>query len=457
MPDLMFLINSLLDIGVVAFLVVMNAALWPISSFILPKIKSKTAQVYFHLIYGVFLSVVLFKQQIIYPIAFAVISYFVIDKGPVIGCSFALFFNTLTNLIYKLQDTNTWEFEVTCMTMIQFQRICSTSFNIAHGKQETFKRPFYKPFAMKQKPSFLFWFAYLFTPIGAFSGPTFEYNLFDYILDCGNRPKIASNSRSRKMAIRRWLEGILFSVFNVLFMSSVGIGFYSQPFFLKSPTFVRLLLMLVCTCGQACRYFPAWSTIEASIYELGLGESELINDFYDVSNMSIFDLLASNSVGIWLQRWNHSSHIFFKRYLFYPLYDNNYGYAIAHHSVFIASALWHGFEPVYFLVLPEMICSTIADDLILQYLPYEKMPIWLKPIYHFWIILCMFNTTSTWWYRTYDSFFFVRRSVKYLGTIIIFTVFIIMFALSLIKPPKKRPRKKKEVKVEENTEAKKTQ
>lgn len=451
------IINSLREIGVVAFLVFMNVALWPITSIILTRIKSRKVQLCFHLLYGIFLSVVLFRQQIIYPIGFAVLSYFVIDKGPFIGCLFALIFNTGTNLIYKLQDTNTWEFEVTCMTMIQFQRVCSTSFNIAHGKEDSFKRPFYKPLAMKQKPPFLHWFAYLFTPIGAFSGPTFEYILFEYILDVGNRPKIASNSRSRKMAIRRWLEGILFSIFNVFFMKKVGIEFYSQPFFLNSPTFVRLLLMLVCTCGQACRYFPAWSTIEASIYEFGLGESGLVNDFYDVSNMSMFDLLTSNSIGIWLQRWNHSSHIFFKRYLFYPLYDNHYGYAIAHHSVFIASALWHGFEPVYFLVLPEMICSTVADDLILQYLPYEKMPIWLKPIYHFWIILCMFNTTSTWWYRTYDSFFFVRKSVKYLGTIIIFAVFFIMMILSFIKPPKKRTRAKKEVKVDENKESKKDQ
>ena len=294
---------------------------------------------------------------------------------------------------------------------------------------------------MEKKPSLLNWFAYMFTPFGGISGPIFEYKLFEYILDIGNRKPIESSSRSRKTAKSRWLEALFWGTFNYFFFSKVQISFYSQPFYVNANWFVKLILMLACTCGQACKYFPAWSPVEAGIYETGVAECDLIEDYYDVSNLTILDLLKSESIGIWLQRWNHSSHIFFKHYVFYPLLDGGYGYAIAHHSVFIASAIWHGFDPVYYLLLPEMICSTVADNIILRYCPFNEMPFWGKLVYHFWVILAMFNSTSTFWYRTSEAFFFVRRSNNYIGTIITVAVFVFCEILTLVKRPPKRIKK----------------
>ncbi|OHT10969.1 MBOAT family protein [Tritrichomonas foetus] len=455
MVDIDTLIQIAKDIGPVVFMVIINMCLWPLTRWVLPKIKSRTIQAYFHVILGSILCLILFYSQAFVPVFFAVSSYFIIDYNTKFACFYAALFNTLTNLFYKFKAPDAWEFEVTCIIMVQMQRVIATSINL-YNYQHPSKREFYQRLALKEKPSFLNWMAYMLTPMGGSSGPIVEFKLFDYILNIGNRKPISADSLSRQLARRRWFEGIFWSAFNFVFMQYVQISFYSQEFYIKSPAFIKLIFMLLCTCAQACRYFPAWNPVEAALYEVGLAESDLVEDIYDISNMTIVDLLSSPSVGIWLQRWNHSSHIFFKRYLFYPLLDNGYGYNIAHHSVFVASALWHGFEPVYFLVLPEMLCSTVADSTMLRYIPYNKMPTWMKGLYHFWVILSMFNTTSTWWYRSKYAFFFVRKSNNYIGTIIIFTVFVAGELLKLVKkpPPKVRNIKKDDEKAKEEKEKK---
>jgi hypothetical protein len=130
--------------------------------------------------------------------------------------------------------------------------------------------------------------------------------------------------------------------------------------------------------------------------------------------------------------------------LFYPLKDAGVPYFIAHNSTFVGSALWHGFEPVYFLMLPEMIAAVFADELLLKYFPVDKMSRLGRVMYGAWIVGSMYTATSTFWYRTYYAFFFVRNSHCWSGTIMIFTVLIVMGAYSLIVGKPRSARSKKE-------------
>ncbi|KAH0788177.1 MBOAT family protein [Histomonas meleagridis] len=432
-------------IGPVFWLCTITMSLMPLYRWVLPKIKSRYFHSIFHIITGLFLTRILYKNDFIIPILITFITYFIIDKNPYIVSLIAMGINTAVNLYQKLKANESWDFEVTAITMILFNRIVFTTFNLSDGRKikegKPVKREFSKRLALDKKPSLLDWFAYCITPMGGNSGPCFEFKIFEYILTIGDHPQISADSKSRKYANKRFLSSIFWSVFNILFMNKVQISFYSQPWFVRQNVFIRFLLSIVCTIGQFCRYYPAWHPVESSIYETGVCETPLVEDFYDCSNMGLVQLLTTPSVGAWLQVWNHTSHIFFKRYLFYQLKDNGFSYSFSHHSVFVVSALWHGFDPVYLMLLPELVASSVADQMLQKYYPRSSRSKLGNLLYHFWKVISMTNATSTFWYRTFDSFFFVRRSCGYIGTILTFGVFIGVNIYAKIIGSKKKDKK----------------
>lgn len=442
--------------GVMCFII--GLGLYPLSRYVLPNIKSKLTVTWIMVILGMASAIILFKQQMLIALAMSVIFYFPLDKNPMVCIICAFIYSSAVNLYYQIATT-AWSFTVNGLTMVIFQRIMMTTFNLYHGRQakagQEIKRPFHKKLALSERPSFLEWIAFTFTPYGQASGPVFEYKLFEYILESGSHPRVSDDSKSHKRAVRRLFGSLFWGVFTLLFLKYSDISFYSSEFYIKQPALIRLFLTILCSLIHTTRYFAAWQAYEAGIYECGLGECDLC-EFDDITNYSIVQVLESPTVGIWLQRWNHSAHLFWKKYLFYPLLDNKWGYFIAHHSVFVVSALWHGFYPVYYLLLPEMIASTVADQYLNQCFPQTPtQPFIIKCLYRIWVVLSMMNTTSTWWYRTFDAFFFVRKSNGYSGTIIIFAMLAITYlCMIIIKPQRPKSDKKEEVTKETAKEAK---
>lgn len=436
-------------IGPVFWLCMITISLMPLYRWVLPKIHSKLVHELFHILFGLFLTWILYRTDFLISLGVIVFTYFILDKNPYVVAFVAMGINLGVNFYQKMKDSGAWDFEITAIVMILFNRIVETSFNLYYGRMikegKTIKRAFNKKFALLKKPTFLEWCAYCLTPMGGNSGPIFEFKVFEYILTVGERPKISPDSKSRKQANLRFFTGIFWSIFNIIFINKVQISFYSQPWFTRQNVFVRFLLSMACTIGQICRYFPAWHPVEAGIYETGVCETALVDDFYDCSNMGLIQLLTTPSVGSWLQTWNHTSHIFFKRYLFYPLLDGGYGYSFAHHFVFVVSALWHGFEPVYLMCLPELIASSVADQLINKYFPSSSRGLLGNIFYHFFKATSMLNSISTFWYYTVDAFFFVRKSNGFIGTIMTFGVFIFMIIYShIVKAPQSKPKEEED-------------
>ena len=437
-------IQRMKEIGPIAPHCLINTSLYPLARFVLPKIKSRTFHVWFHIIVGTALAYILFLNTVLFPIIVTTVSYFLIDKDPRLCTFLVILTNCGTTLYTKLHKSKDgWKYEITSIILIQFQKIVSATINLYHGRQmkktrQKNKREFFNRLAMEEKMPFTEWFAYMMTPFGACSGPFYEFKLFTVVLEIGQREHVKPGSRSRRRATLRWLTSIFWDLFNLFFMKYGAITFYERPFYKDQNWFVRSLLCLVCTWIQSCRYFPAWHPCDAANYEAGVGENEFVCEFDDVSNLGMYDLLTSPSIGVWLQRWNHSAHIFWKRYLFYVMLDCKFPYSVAHHMTFLASALWHGFEPVYFMVLPEMISATIADNLILKYWPAESRGLLWNVLYHYWKIMAMYNATSTWWYRSYSAFWYVRRSHGYSMTYMTFAVFATVELYSAFFAQKKK-------------------
>ncbi|KAH0790500.1 MBOAT family protein [Histomonas meleagridis] len=435
--------------GPMLIIIVFNVLLYPISRYILPKLSRKQ-NLWFHVILGLALAIAMFGIEFFIPLIMAVSTYFMLELNPLITIIYSFVFSSASNVYCMVTIAKGWKWMVNSMTLIMFQKIMTTALDLYHGrklKKGEKIRPFHERVALDKKMSLVEWISYTFTPYGATSGPNFNYKIHEYILETGTRPHVSDDSISHKYAKKRFIMIPVWVILTIVAMKITPISFYSKPFYVNSPAIIRLLLTIFCTFFHTIRYFVAWQSVEAGIYETGAGESGLC-EIDDISNLNIFEVLTSDTIAIWLQRWNHSAHIFWKRYLLYPLLDHGCPYWLANPMVLGVSAMWHGFNPVYYLLLPEMIAAQKADLLIHQMFGdvANVGPIVVRLIYRFWIWMSMFNATSTWWYRTFDSFFFVRRSNGYLGTILTFGTYGVMLILSLIikKPQKKNNEDKKD-------------
>lgn len=434
-------------IGPTIVIIVIDILLYPFSRYFIKRFNRST-NLHIFTIFGSFLVAFMFRMEAIIPVLMGVISYFLLELNPIIPSVFAFLFSSAVHIYCMLKVTKGWQWMVDGITMIIFQKIMMTSIDLYHGrklKQGQKVRPIHSRVALEKKMSLEEWISYIFTPFGSASGPVYCYKVHDFILSVGERPAISDDSVSHKSALKKFISLPFWVLFTFFALKITPISFYKKDFFVNSNVVVRLLLMLVCTFFHTVRYFTAWVSVEAGIYETGVAESGLC-DFDDISNLTIFEVLMSESVGVWLQKWNHSAHIFWKNYFLYPLLDNGVKYSIANPLVFVGSALWHGFYPVYYLVLPEMLAATTADRLIHSLFGSTSgFALPFKLLNTFWIWLSMFDTTASWWYRTYDSFFFVKKSNNYLGTIIVFSVFAVLKIISLFKKPiPKKPKAQEE-------------
>ena len=396
-------------------------------------------------ILGVLFLFWLFDIDAFIAIGMAIITYFALDL-PVGFCTiFALILNSLVQLKVIFFTRPGWSLEVAGCTMMIFQKVIATSNNLQAGKEIKNrlrpKREFNRRLAILEKPSLIRWLSYCLSFFGASCGPSYEYKIYEYTLSIGSRPPLDPNSKSAKVALRKYLSSFLSILSAGYILPLAKISFYQSEFYLNRSLPVRILLIFLLTILQFSRYLPAWHAVEAASYQFGIAESDLLLNFDDISNKELLVRIFSRSAGQWSQEWNHSTHLNLKRYIFYPLYDNGYGYFLAHNSVYIVSALWHGFHPVLYLGLPEMLFSTLADTIFLKHFPQSPNdPIWRKIIDVAWMWFAMLGPTCTWCYRTYSSFILVRNTVYWIPPLINVLAFVVAEIVQMVHkaPPSKK-------------------
>lgn len=430
-------------IGPTVVVICADLFLYPFSRYILPHLKYKQ-NVWIQFIIGFSLSVFIFKYQTIIPIVMSLVQYFLLELNPLYEIIVSFLFSSAVHIYCMVTISKGWQWMVNSITMIMFQKGWMTAVDIYYGKKikkgDKVRPALYKT-SLQGKPSLLEWLTYCFTPFGGFSGPITCFKVQQYMFGVGERPKISDDSRSHKEARKKFYLTFLLIILSYISMKYANIAFYSRPIYVNAPLPLKVVLMVFCGLLHTIKYYSAWHSVEAGIYETGVAEAG-IGEFYDISNLTIWDVLMSESNGVWLQRWNHAAHLFWKHYLLYPLLDKGVPYQIANYSTFLGSALWHGFYPVYYMLLPEILAASTADRLINGMFPnILSSNIFVRIIYRFWIWMSMMVPTSTWWYRSADAFIFCRKSQKFLGPILIFVILIIAKIMTFFIPIKKKPRR----------------
>ena len=443
----MSLLDILKNLSTVELYMFISAFLYPMARFVFPHIKSKYINALIHIIYGNILSFALFgiKDSLI-MVAFIIISYFLLFLPPWIA-GFIGFSMTMATHVYIVLQGVSWALDITGLSMVCFQKVFSLAWNLYDGKRLQEKKEVRKrasQLAVFERPNIFIYYAYLITPYGGFTNPFIEFKVFDYMLNIGNR-KEPLTSEDKYLALKRFIEAYLLSGFVAVTMKYMVWENYESQWYLNLNIVLKCFAIAALTAFSVTRYYCSWWVVESGYYAFGLASSNLYDNVkYEISNLSLLEVLDSRSCQDWMRRWNHTTHLFFKNYLYARLMAQGFSSAFGNFAVFFVSMAWHGCRPVYFLLLPESFLIMEADRVFCRKFPAKNI-FWIL-IHDIFVCTTMLYCTSTWFYPWVHNFIYVRKSVYYLPTVFSILMF---FALKFVKTPKKPEEiKQKETKAE---------
>ena len=416
------IVDILSNLSTVVILMVFNAGLYPMAKWVFPRIKNRNINALIHLVYGLTMSFMMFGYfDTTIMIIFIVVAYFLLYLRPLYASLICFGMTMLTHLYIVMQGVS-WALDITGLSMVVFQKLCSLSFNIQDGRkiaEGTEKlHPHWVQAAVLEKPNIFIFFAYCITPYGSFSNPFIEFKVFDYMLNIGSR-KEPLTDEDNKLALKRFIEAYICSAVTQISFSYVGYEKFESDWYYALPLIVRLYVIVLNTLFTVIRYFCSWWAVESGLYAFGLASSGIFPTVKtDISNLSMLEVLDSRSVQEWFRRWNHSTHLFWKNYLYTRMRACGYSSSLGNVAVFVCSMSWHGCRPVYLMMLPEAFIFMETDKILLKKFPLtEHSSIWAILMHDIFVSTSMLYVTSTFFYPWVHEFFHVRKTVYFFPTI----------------------------------------
>ena len=414
-------------------------ALLPLALWFFPRIKSQDTAALAHAIFGLIYCVLLYKWDTIILLIGIVIGYYAITMPPRLACLIGFGMSSFSHVLYAIRNRG-WAIDISGNFMCLFQRITSLAFNIDDGRKkkngEEIKRKRWHDVALTEKPSFLRFFAYCLTPFGAFGNPFIEYKVFEYALNVGNRPPISADEK--KLALRRYLWSFIYAFANLFAMTYISESVYDSSFYCNAFLPVKIGIIVVCQLIQLSRYFTSWYTVEAGYIALGLNNNEIV-PADELQNSQFLYVIQSPTCQEWMRRWNHTTHLFWKNYLYTRMLSHGWSQFISDMTVFAVSSAWHGFRPVFYLMIPETVAIMNADKMLIRKFPLDENSSQLKKIlYNAWTLIMMTYASSTFFYPSASRFLSLRNSIYWSPLIVAMTLFVVAKFT-----PGKRPAKDK--------------
>jgi hypothetical protein len=304
--------------------------------------------------------------------------------------------------------------EITGPTMMIFQKVISLCFNLVDGRElkagKTLRHQRFYIYQVSEKPSLYEFFAYCLTPFGGQTGPLLEFRLWSYLMDAPLRHRVAADSQDRSLSLRYLLYSLLHAGFELTLGKYVTYRLYLTDFYISMPWFVKVVLMYVVANAAAARYYVVWHAVNASVIELGLLSSGFATED-DFSQYTLLWVLESLSISEWCQRWNHSTHVFWKNYLYLRMLDAGMGWTIANGVVFLFSSSWHGFKAAYYMILFETLIGMIVDVRLSKVFPVTHEDVlWKRTVKAGWVSVVMLSAASGWWTGTYEWYMRIHNS-----------------------------------------------
>jgi hypothetical protein len=414
-------------VGPIRYAALYMLACWtllPLGLYIFPRIKSRQKSAWLHIILGVALSLSLFRGDTFLLLLAILVGYWAITIHPV-GAGLCAFAMTSASHIAFAIRCGGWAMDVSGNMMCLFQKILATSFNISDGRKKQSGKELrskrWNDVVLLERPSLLEWFAYCLTPFGSFGNPFIEFRIFDFMLDVGSRPPISEEEYKRAICQYKW--SFVHAIFQLFAWSHVNETAYESDLYVNSSVLSKLGLMIFFTHVQLGRYFPSWYCVEAAFIALGLMNNDVIPG-EECLNLDYSYAMRSPTCREYLRRWNHTTHLFWKNYLYTRMLDRGWSILLSDAAVKVATAIWHGFRPTFYWMIPEVIFLVNVDRMLIEVFPLEaRPPLWKRLLYGTWTLLEMSYVSCTFYYPSTATYFKVRNSFYWIPEFLTVTVF----------------------------------
>ncbi len=212
---------------------------------------------------------------------------------------------------------------------------------------------------IKEKPTLLEIFAFIFYFPSALIGPSFEFSDFIKYIKFEKEYKNINWRACYKSAFSQFLQGLVCAAVLILCEKSLNTVYCGTEEFENRPMLFKFFFVILSMNVLRSKYYVGWKISQASVVLCGLSYDLKVNEKGE--SVPNFEKIDNNLVKIELDfnprvrinYWNRTVHLWLKYYIFLrlinvekKLFKNNK--SLASLITFMVSAFWHGFYPVYF-------------------------------------------------------------------------------------------------------------
>ncbi|CAH8491176.1 Lysophospholipid acyltransferase 1, variant 3 [Schistosoma haematobium] len=277
--------------------------------------------------------------------------------------------------------------DISAALMVQTQKLSSLAFNINDGvklsKKGVADQEYHKLHAVERRPRLLQLGGYLFSFHNVMIGPfSFfaDYMRFiqgqesDQLLDETDKKRFEDNKEAiRSAKAEKWKQMKLLLLHTILVLWSFH-SFKPEEFlsesFAKKNYFQKFIYLSIACFGFRQKFYFAWTLSCLSNLVAGFGfsgfNSEGEPEYRLATNIYFLPIELGTSTKTIIDSWNTAT----TRWLRECIYDRvPKRYAVW--AVFVASAMWHGFYPGYYLVFVSAALITVTGRVCRKHLrPY---------------------------------------------------------------------------------------
>lgn len=252
-----------------------------------------------------------------------------------------------------------WSMDFTGPQMLLTLKLTCLAFNIHDGSVDDSElSDFQKSHRLKQLPSLLTYFGWVYTYLGFLAGPAVELNdyvgMTDGTLYAKNGGKVSKDLPPGRFvaAAKAFVYGIICVAIGQYLQSFLTVAFMTSSNYAAMNFFWRVLTLLAFAVAFRQPYYFAWKLSEGSCDLAGLGYSgvdkEGNHEWNNACNANVLQVELAQNIKTVTDGWNLATDHWLKHYIYARLQKTKFKkYDV--YLTLLTSAVWHGFYPGYYM------------------------------------------------------------------------------------------------------------
>ncbi|DAZ98042.1 TPA: hypothetical protein N0F65_004532 [Lagenidium giganteum] len=296
--------------------------------------------------------------------------------APMIVFTFNMVYMSVSHIYRLYVDYMGWTLDFTGPQMLLVIKLTSFAYNYYDGvvdkagekmsEMSAGKARVYagrKRLAIKELPSLLEFYGYVYSFTTFLAGPAFEIREY---LDVTTGKKFIHDGKQRNpssklAAFSKFVVGIVFMGLFAHFGPNYPLSNLWSPKIAALPFLVQVKKLYITLFFVKAKYYGAWKIAEGSTVLSGFGFQGFSADgsslgWNGVSNMDIVGFEFAQSVREGSRAWNKGTQSWLERYV----YSRTNNSLLA---TYFVSAFWHGFYPGYYIFFMSLPLATAVNRL----------------------------------------------------------------------------------------------